>query len=123
MRISDWCSDVCSSDLLAAQGVAALAVDVFAPRRERASGFINRLLEITEAMFLADAYAALDYLATRPEIDAGRVALVGFSYGGMVSTYAAHSQVAESNAPNCRHFAAHVAFYAPSLLTSERRVG
>src|SRR3546814_5509160 len=91
MRISDWCSDVCSSDLLAAQGVAALAVDVFAPRRERASGFINRLLEITEAMFLADAYAALDYLATRPEIDAGRVALVGFSYGGMVATYAAYA--------------------------------
>src|SRR3546814_3480297 len=76
MRISDWSSDVCSSDL----------------------------------MFLADAYAALDYLATRPEIDAGRVALVGFSYGGMVATYAAYAQVAERYAPNGRRFAAHVAF-------------
>src|SRR3546814_15131550 len=104
MRISDWSSDVCSSDLLlhgasgvqsvreltyarqfAAQGVAALAVDVFAPRRERASGFINRLLEITEAMFLADAYAALDYLATRPEIEPGRCAPVGLPYGGLVA--------------------------------------
>src|SRR3546814_476350 len=103
----------------AAQGVAALAVDVFAPRRERASGFINRLLEITEAMFLADAYAALDYLATRPEIDAGRVALVGFSYGGMVATYAAYAQVAERYAPNGRRFAAHVAFYAPCIAEFE----
>jgi dienelactone hydrolase len=103
----------------AAQGVAALVVDVFAPRRERASGFINRLLEITEAMFLADAYAGLDYLAGRPEIDAGRVALVGFSYGGMVATYAAYAQVAERFAPNGRRFAAHVAFYAPCIAEFE----
>src|SRR3546814_19779154 len=70
-------------------------------------------------MFLADAYAALDYLATRPEIDAGRVALVGFSYGGMVATYAAYAQVAERYAPNGRRFAAHVAFYAPFIAEFE----
>jgi dienelactone hydrolase len=103
----------------AANGVAALAVDVFAPRRERASGFINRLLEITEAMFLADAYAALEYLAERPEIDADRVALVGFSYGGMVATYAAYAQVAERYAPGGLRFAAHVAFYAPCIAEFE----
>lgn len=103
----------------AARGVAALVVDVFAPRRERATGFINRLLEITEAMFLADAFAALDYLATRPEVDAGRVGLVGFSYGGMVATYAAYAQVAERFAPDGRRFAAHVAFYAPCIAEFE----
>jgi dienelactone hydrolase len=103
----------------AANGVAALAVDVFAPRRERASGFINRLLEITEAMFLADAYAALEYLAERPEIDADRVALVGFSYGGMVATYAAYAQVAERYAPGGLRFAAHVSFYAPCIAEFE----
>ena len=99
----------------AAQGVAALVLDVFGARRERATGFVNRLLEITEAMFLADAYAALDYLAARPDIDARRIALIGFSYGGMVATYAAYAQVAERYAPSGHRFAAHVAFYAPCI--------
>jgi len=103
----------------AAEGVAALAVDVFATRRDRATGFINRLLEITEAMFLADAYAALEYLAERPEIDAQRVALIGFSYGGMVTTYAAYAQVAEAYAPGGLRFAAHVAFYGPCIAEFE----
>lgn len=103
----------------AEQGVAALAVDVFAPRRDRASGFIDRLLEITEAMFLADAYAALGYLAARPEIDAARVALVGFSYGGMAAVYGAYAQVAERYAPGGARFAAHVAFYAPCIVEFE----
>lgn len=99
----------------AGQGVAALVIDVFAARRDRATGFINRLLEITEAMFLADAYAGLAYLAKRPEIDAERIALIGFSYGGMVATYAAYAQVAERYAPAGPRFAAHVAFYAPCI--------
>ena len=103
----------------AARGVAALVVDVFAARRERASGFIDRLLEITEAMFLADAYAALDHLAARPEIDPRRIALIGFSYGGMVAIYAAYAQVAERYAPGGPRFAAHVAFYAPCIAEFE----
>jgi len=99
----------------AGQGVAALVIDVFAARRDRATSFINRLLEITEAMFLADAYAGLEYLAARPEVDGARVALIGFSYGGMVATYAAYEQVAERYAPGGPRFAAHVAFYAPCI--------
>jgi dienelactone hydrolase len=103
----------------AAQGVAALVIDVFAPRRDRATGFVNRLLQITEAMFLADAYAGLEYLAARAEIDASRVALIGFSYGGMVATYAAYEQVAQRYAPQGPRFAAHVAFYAPCIAEFE----
>ena len=99
----------------AARGVAALVIDVFGARRDRATGFVNRLLQITEAMFLADAYAGLSFLAERPEIDAGRIALIGFSYGGMVATYAAYAQVAERYAPEGPRFAAHVAFYAPCI--------
>src|SRR5690606_29971620 len=62
---------------LAAMGVAALSVDGFGPRRDMASGFIQRLLEITEAMLLADAYNGLRYLARHPGIDPDRIALVG----------------------------------------------
>jgi len=103
----------------AAQGTAALVIDVFAARRDRASSFINRLLEITEAMFLADAYAGLKYLAALPQVDGDRVALIGFSYGGMVATYAAYEQVAQRYAPQGPRFAAHVAFYAPCIAEFE----
>ncbi len=100
---------------LARQGVAALVIDAFAARRDRATGFTDRLIHITETMLLADAFAGLDWLAARPEIDAGRVALIGFSYGGMASTFAAYRQVADRLAPDGRRFAAHVAFYGPCI--------
>lgn len=99
----------------AAMGVAALVIDVFGARRDRATGFVNRLIEITEAMALADAYAGLAYLAKRGDIDPARVALIGFSYGGMATTYAAHAQVAEAFAQDGHRFAAHVAYYAPCI--------
>ena len=99
----------------AAMGIAALVVDSFGARRDRGTGFLERVLNITEAMLLADAYAGLRWLAARPEIDGERVAMIGFSYGGMASVYAAHAQVAESYAPKGERFAAHVAFYAPCI--------
>jgi dienelactone hydrolase len=106
---------------LAGMGIAALVVDAFAARRDLAQGFVQRLLEITEAMVLADAYAALRYFATRPEIDERRVVLMGFSYGGMVATYAAYRQTAMLFAPDGRRFAGHVAFYAPCIARFDDR--
>lgn len=104
---------------LAAMGVAALVVDSFGARRDRATGFIDRLLNITETMVLADAYAALRYLDARPEVDGSRVVLIGFSYGGMAATYAAFAQVAETLASGGERFAGHVAFYAPCIAEFE----
>lgn len=100
---------------LAAMGIAVVVVDAFAARRDRGTGFTERLLNITEAMLLADGYAALRYLGTRPEIDAGRIVVAGFSYGGMVSSYAAYAQVAARYAPDGRRFAGHVSFYGPCI--------
>ncbi len=100
---------------LAAQGVAALVVDVFSSRRDIATGFIDRVLNITEAMYLADAFAGLRYLDSRPDIDGSRVAVVGFSYGGMAATFAAYRQTAEIFQPEGPWFAAHVAYYAPCI--------
>lgn len=99
----------------AAMGVAALVVDAFAARRDRATRFTARLLAITETMLLADAFAGLRYLAARPEIDGDRIALVGFSYGGMAAVFAAHEQIAATLAPGGERFAAHAAFYAPCV--------
>lgn len=104
----------------AAMGVAALVVDAFGARRDLATGFTERLLNVTETMLLADAYAGLHYLAARPDIDGNRIALIGFSYGAMASVFGAYAQVAETLAPGDGdgpgpRFAAHVAFYGPCI--------
>jgi dienelactone hydrolase len=106
---------------LAAMGFAALVVDAFGARRDRGTGFTERLLNITEVMLIADAYAALDYLAERPEIDPDRVVLIGFSYGAMATMYALNAQVAEKLGPSGRRFAGHVAYYGPCVTRFDDR--
>lgn len=96
-------------------GVAALVLDAFGNRRDLATGFIERLLSITEAMLLADAFAGLRYLDQLPEVDGSRVALVGFSYGAMAATFAAYEQVSEIYAPEGERFTGHAAFYGPCI--------
>jgi len=105
---------------LARMGVAALVVDTFGARRDRGTEFLDRVLNITETMMLADAYSGLRFLATRPEIDPRRVVLTGFSYGAMATTYGLYAQIADKLAPaqatGERHrFAGHVAFYGPCI--------
>lgn len=103
----------------AAQGVAVAVVDVFGARD--GGGFVQRLVNVTESMALADAFATKAWLAARPEVDGARIALVGFSYGAMSTTYAAYRQVAEPFAARfgTTPFAAHVAFYGPCIARFE----
>ncbi|MFN3461484.1 MAG: dienelactone hydrolase family protein [Oceanibaculum sp.] len=105
----------------AAMGIAALVVDAFAARRDFARSFTERLLNITETMLVSDVYAGLRYLAGRGDIDPDRIALLGFSYGGMASTYALHEQIAGSLAPEGLRFAGHVAFYGPCIARFQNR--
>jgi len=105
---------------LAHIGVAALVVDSFGARRDRGTEFLERVLNITETMMLADAYSGLRFLASRPEIDPKRVVLTGFSYGAMATMYALYAQVADKLAPpqgydGATRFAGHVAFYGPCI--------
>jgi len=109
---------------LARMGVAALVVDSFGARRDRGTEFIERVLNITETMALADAYSGLGFLAERPEIDPRRVVLTGFSYGAMATMYALYAQVADKLAPpqpnnGGMRFAGHVAFYGPCIARFE----
>jgi dienelactone hydrolase len=104
----------------AAMGIAALVIDAFAPRRDMARGFVERILNITEIMLIADAYAGLRYLAARPEIDPERVVMMGFSYGGMASVVAAYDQVARRFAPDGLRFAGHVSYYGPCIARFEQ---
>lgn len=104
---------------LAQMGVAAVVVDSFGSRRELGVAFVDRLLNITEAAILADAYATLAWLDAMAEVDGDRVALMGFSYGGMATLYGVQAQVAQTYLPQGPRFAAHVAFYAPCIARFE----
>ncbi|NVK25492.1 MAG: dienelactone hydrolase family protein [Gammaproteobacteria bacterium] len=59
---------------------------------------------------LPDAYSALVYLAQHPSIDADKIALMGFSWGGVVSMLTATNAIDSAfNLPF--RFAAHIAHY------------
>ncbi|WP_291295673.1 dienelactone hydrolase family protein [Elioraea sp.] len=103
----------------AAMGITALVVDAFAARRERGTSFTERLLNITESMLLADAYAGFRFLVAKGEADPRRVALVGFSYGAMATMYALNEAAARAFAPAGERFAAHAAFYGPCIARFE----
>ena len=100
---------------LAAQGVAVLIPETYAARADLGHSFIGRALHITETMFDADAYAALDALRHRPDIDAAHVTLIGFSYGGMATQYAATATIADRFARSGERFAGFVSYYGPCI--------
>ena len=61
---------------------------------------------------LRTAYDALAYLAGRDDVDATRVGLAGFSYGGQIALHAAAAWAQEAYARSPDHrFAAHAPFY------------
>jgi dienelactone hydrolase len=91
-------------------GFATLTYDGFAAR-----GTTGVALARSGAGFwptaVADAYAALRLLASHPGIDASRIAIVGFSYGGEVAHLSALEQLRAALNPEQARFAAHVAYY------------
>jgi dienelactone hydrolase len=60
---------------------------------------------------IADAFAALRLLAGNPRIDASRIAIAGFSYGGEVAHLTAFAGLRAALNPDDVRFAAHVAYY------------
>ena len=67
----------------AARGIIALHVDSLTPRGEKelcTQKFSARKINHTHRV--ADAYSALEYLATDPAVDPSRIALWGWSHGG-----------------------------------------
>lgn len=93
---------------LNAAGIATLEIDLWSPRG-LAGGAAGRPRHVAET--LPDAYGALAHLATHPRIDAGRVGIMGFSWGGVLSMLAADQGYAKAHAPSGLRFAAHAPFY------------
>jgi dienelactone hydrolase len=68
------------ADELARRGYAALVVDSFTPRGGPACS-IPTYFPATLDEVVDDGFAALDHLRSRPDIDARRIGVLGFSYG------------------------------------------
>ena len=60
---------------------------------------------------LPDAFGAFRFLTTRPEFDALRIGIMGFSWGGVLSLLTATRAVARRYLRNGERFAAHAPLY------------
>nr|WP_111298531.1 dienelactone hydrolase family protein [Paracoccus saliphilus] len=101
--------------LLSEEGYVVLVIDSFASRGVGGNGDFIRAMTVTEAMMLADAFTGLRYLAGREDVDASRVGIIGFSYGGMITQLAAYEQLARLFLPEGPRFATHVSYYGCSI--------
>src|SRR5438876_7377939 len=94
------------SDRLASWGYAVLVVDSFTTRG------ISNTCSGEPAARAADAYGALAWLARQPFVDANRVAVIGFSAGGIATLSIAEERDFELFENEGEHgFKAAVAFY------------
>lgn len=93
-------------------GFATLTYDSFAARGTTGAAMSGSTGYLPAGV--ADAYAALRRLASEPRIDADRIAVLGFSFGGEVAHLTAFERLRAALNPGQGRFAAHVAFY-PAL--------
>ncbi|WP_337187990.1 dienelactone hydrolase family protein [Phenylobacterium sp.] len=104
---------------LQAAGFATLELDMWSARGVT-RGAAGRPRTTPET--LPDAFAALAFLARQPEVDPARIAIMGFSWGGVVSLLSATRRYADALAEPGTRFAAHAAFY-PVLWSYNRAPG
>jgi dienelactone hydrolase len=91
-------------------GYATFVIDSFRGRDLRE--VCTSVGALTGTQRIPDAYGALRVLATHPRIDARRVALMGFSHGGILTMGASTAWAKETFAPSGQPaFRAFLAFY------------
>ncbi len=96
------------ADSLNQGGMATLELDLWTPRG--LAGGLARPDHPSETM--PDAFGALRYLAAREDIDADRIGIAGFSWGGVVSMLSAtRATVRDVVGEGGPRFAAHAPFY------------
>lgn len=93
---------------LNAAGLATLEIDMWAAR-STSRGAAGRPRSPMET--LPDAFAGLKLLGEQPEIDPGRIGILGFSWGGVVTLLSATRGRADPLRGTLAGFAAHAAHY------------
>ncbi|TAN07538.1 MAG: hypothetical protein EPN38_04870 [Rhodanobacteraceae bacterium] len=92
-------------------GIATLEPDLWSPRALLGgTGPNGRPQSVAETV--PDAFGALNYLAARSDIDARRIGVMGFSWGGVLAMLTATRPYCERYLkPGAPRFAAHAPFY------------
>ena len=82
-------------------GIATLEIDMFQGRGRPA----------TTRHTMPHAYESLRYLAAHSRIDAGRIGVMGFSWGGIMSVLASSAELTQQYTGGKPRFAAHLGLY------------
>jgi dienelactone hydrolase len=90
-------------------GAATFLLDSFTGRGIAATA--EDQSQLSSLAMIGDAYRALELLVTHPRIDPARIAVMGFSKGGVVALYAALTRFERLHGPAGARFAHHIAFY------------
>lgn len=100
--------------LFAQNGIASFIVDYYTPRGVMDNTpYVMKTMITTEVDIMSDAYSALKILGTHPAIDAARIGVTGYSYGGMATRYVMDKRLKEIMAPDIAPFALHMDIYGP----------
>ncbi len=96
-----------------AAGIAVFTLDMFGPRGVQSTA--EDQSQVPFAADVADAFAALNLVATHPRIDAKRIAIMGFSRGGIAALRAdVEKIIASQKLPEGLRYAAIIPTYAGS---------
>jgi dienelactone hydrolase len=94
-----------------AAGIAVFSLDTFAPRGVKSTA--EDQSQVPFVADIADVFAALNLLATHPRIDPSRIAIMGFSRGGIATWRAGVERIiASRKLPDGLRFAAHIPVYS-----------
>ncbi len=96
------------ANALNAKGIATLEPDQWAARG-LAGGASGRPRTVVET--LPDVFGAQRFLSAHPKIDAGRIAVMGFSFGGVATMLAATRAQSDKFSPTTPPFAAYMPCY------------
>jgi len=92
-------------------GAAAFILDSFTGR-----GIVNTITDQSQLgnlTTIVDAYRALDLLSKHSRIDPSRIAVMGFSRGGLTALYSSLKRFQQMHGPQNIEFAAYIPFYPP----------
>ena len=100
--------------LFAQNGIAGFVIDYYEPRGvTEKTPYVMKTMAATEVDIMSDAYSALKIIGTHPAIDAKRIGVTGYSYGGMATRYVLDDRLKNIMAPNVPPFALHMDIYGP----------